>query len=130
MFWRKKDLNIGELGEKIAGKYLKGKGYKIIEYNYQNKTGRRVGEIDIVTQLGEQIVFVEVKSRIVKEGSLVLPEENITRDKLQKLQRIAKEYIREKYFWDKSYRFDAVAVLFSENRKNVLEIKHLESIFY
>ncbi len=131
MFWnKKKDKNIGNLGEQIAGKYLKQKGFKIIEFNYQNKKGRRLGEIDIIAKEEEQIVFIEVKSRISKGTDVILPEENITRDKLYKLQKIAQSYIRENDYWDKAYRFDAVSILFDEGGKNVLEIRHLESIFY
>lgn len=131
MFWNKnKDKNIGNLGEKEAGKYLKKKGFKIIEFNYQNKKGKRLGEIDIIAVEGQQIVFVEVKSRISNRLEIILPEENITRDKLHKLQKIAQSYIRENDYWDKDYRFDAVSILFDESGKNILEIRHLESIFY
>lgn len=131
MFWSKnKDKNIGSLGEKEAGKYLKKKGFKIIEFNYQNKKGKRLGEIDIIAKEGQQIVFVEVKSRISNELEIILPEENITRDKLYKLQKIGQSYIKEKDCWDQPYRFDAVTILFDENGKNILEIRHLESIFY
>lgn len=131
MFWNKnKDKNIGSSGEKEAGKYLKKKGFKIIEFNYQNKKGKRLGEIDIIAREGQQIVFVEVKSRISKGLEVILPEENITRDKLYKLQKIAQSYIKENDYWDKPYRFDAVTILFDENGKNIIEIRHLQSIFY
>lgn len=132
MFWNKnkKEKSIGVSGEEAAGKYLKKKGYKIIEFNYQNKTGKRLGEIDIVTQKGNQIIFVEVKSRISDGINLILPEENITRDKLFKLQKIINAYINEKNLWECEYRLDAITVLFSLDGKEVLQIRHLESIFY
>ncbi|HBR79435.1 MAG TPA: YraN family protein, partial [Candidatus Moranbacteria bacterium] len=41
---------MGSIGEEIAGEYLRKKGYKIIEFNYQNKKGRRLGEIDIIAK--------------------------------------------------------------------------------
>ncbi|EKE20925.1 MAG: hypothetical protein ACD_7C00427G0001, partial [uncultured bacterium] len=116
MFWNKnKDKKIGSIGEEIAGEYLRKKGYKIIEFNYQNKKGRRLGEIDIIAKKDEQIIFVEVKSRIAKAGRVVLPEENITRDKLYKLQKIAQAYIKGNNLWESAYRFDAVSILFDEN---------------
>lgn len=131
MFWNKnKEKSIGSRGEKVAGKYLKKKGFKIIEFNYQNKTGKRLGEIDIVAKKDKQIVFVEVKSRISDGVTTVLPEENITRDKLHKLQKIINAYINEKDLWECDYRLDAVSILFTEDGKSVLEIRHLESIFY
>ena len=52
-------LHFGKEGEKAAVKFLKKKGYRIIEKNYRNKTG----EIDIVAEQDEVLVFVEVKSR-------------------------------------------------------------------
>lgn len=131
MFWNKdKEKNIGNRGEQLAGKYLKKKGYKIIEFNYQNKTGRRLGEIDIVTKKDNQLVFVEVKSRVSDGKNQILPEENITRDKLYKLQKIINAYLNEKNLWESSYRLDAVSILFAEGGNDVLEIRHLESIFY
>lgn len=130
MFWTKnKEPKVGNLGEELAGEYLKKKGFKIIEFNYQNKKGKRIGEIDIITKKDKQIVFVEVKSRIVSSNKKILPEENITRSKLNKLQKIAQIYIKENNLWETSYRFDAVTILF-DGDKNVLEIRHLESIFY
>jgi putative endonuclease len=130
MFWKNKNISLGSRGEELAGKYLKKKGYKIIQYNYQNKTGKRLGEIDIVAKKDEKIIFVEVKTRLSRGGIVILPEENITRDKLYKLQKIAKDYIRENNLWNSDYHFDAVSILFDENERDVLEIRHLESIFY
>ena len=43
--------------ERIAGEYLKSKGYEILEYNYRSRTG----EIDIIARDGEYLVFCEVK---------------------------------------------------------------------
>lgn len=131
MFWTKKtEESIGNLGEQLAGKYLKKKGYKIIEFNYQNKIGKRLGEIDIVAKKDNQIIFVEVKSRIADGIRVILPEENITRDKLYKLQKIGNFYIKEHNLWESDYRFDAVSILFDKNNNDILDIRHLESIFY
>lgn len=130
MFWKNKKTKVGNLGEEMAGNFLKNKGFEIIQYNYQNKIGKRLGEIDIITKKDGQIVFVEVKTRIARVGKAVFPEENITRDKLYKMQKIAQNYMREKYLIGNSYRFDAVSILLDESGKGALEIRHLESIFY
>ena len=49
----------GALGEKLAARYLKEQGYKILKKNYKNK----LGEIDIIAVDKNEIVFVEVKTR-------------------------------------------------------------------
>ena len=49
----------GALGEKLAAKHLKQQHYKILYKNYKNK----LGEIDIIARDGNEIVFVEVKTR-------------------------------------------------------------------
>jgi len=128
MFWKKKKSNLGQFGEKAAAKYLKQKGYKIVAFNFQNTKGRRVGEIDIIARKKDQIVFVEVKTREMEGYEDTLPEENITRSKLYKLQKIAQVYIYENNLWNHPYRFDAVSVWISRDRKTA-KVKHLESIF-
>ena len=51
---------LGKAGEQFVADYLKSKGYII-----KNRNGRasRYGEIDIVAENHENIVFVEVKTR-------------------------------------------------------------------
>lgn len=120
---------LGSLGEELGCRYLRDKGYTIVETNYCNASGRRIGEIDIVAEKGTELVFVEVKSRLgTEEGSLV-PEEAITRQKLRKLERIAECYVRERRCVEKSYHFDALAILYDMSTKKAF-IRHLEHIFF
>ena len=120
---------LGSLGEDLGSRYLEEKGYVILERNYCNASGRRLGEIDIVAQKGDELVFVEVKSRMGKEGSGLIPEANITRDKLRKLDRIAQCYVREKRSLNRSYHFDALSVLYDSGSKKAF-MRHLEHIFF
>lgn len=131
LFWKNKegDLSTGAYGERTAARYLRGKGYRIIEMNFKNPFGRRLGEIDIIAKKGKEIVFVEVKTRGLKGYGNTLPEENITPMKLQKLNKTGQFYIRSKNLWDFSYRFDAVSVWIMEDGKKA-KIKHIENIFY
>ena len=123
--------SVGYDGERVAEKFLKKQGYKILERNWCNRKGRRIGEIDIVAQDKKDgtIVFVEVKSRKVTKDEIdVLPEEQVTQFKLNKLNRIAEVYIKEKELWDANWRIDVVSVLFVDGEKQP-RIKHIESIF-
>ncbi|HPN96359.1 MAG TPA: YraN family protein [Candidatus Moranbacteria bacterium] len=117
----------GDLGEKAAATFLKNLGYKIIEFNFQNNSGRMLGEIDIIAKDGREIVFVEVKTRQMEKYANTLPEENITYSKLHKLSRIANAYLRQKGWENEEYRFDAVSVWLDLEGKKA-KIKHISHL--
>src|ERR1700740_1260627 len=54
------DLRRGARGEKLACRFLRRNGYRIL---YRNFKGRSGGEIDVVCRDNETLVFVEVKTR-------------------------------------------------------------------
>ena len=54
-----KRLMLGKRGEKVAARFLKRKGCKIVQRNYRCN----FGEIDLIAANGEYLVFVEVKTR-------------------------------------------------------------------
>jgi putative endonuclease len=128
LFWKKEKLSIGSFGEKVAARYLREKGYKILDLNFKNPSGKRLGEIDIVAKKDGEIVFVEVKTRQIIEGRKILPEENIDTKKLHRLNKIARFYINSNNFRSVPYHFDAISVWASEDQKNA-KVKHLENIF-
>ncbi len=118
---------IGDIGEKLAANYLKSKGYKILEMNYSNTSGRQLGEIDIIAKdlKSDDIVFVEVKTRDRIKYGQTLPEENITYPKLRRLERISNAYLNQKKLFHCGYRFDAISVLIDEAFPEKSEIKHI-----
>ncbi|MCX8015284.1 MAG: YraN family protein, partial [candidate division WOR-3 bacterium] len=77
---------LGQAGEKIAIKYLKKQGYKILAQNYRCP----IGEIDIIAQDKEAIVFVEVKTR--QSDYLTKPFESVGQKKQEKLRSLAEYY--------------------------------------
>jgi putative endonuclease len=121
---------VGVLGEELGCRYLKQKGYKILETNYCNASNRRMGEIDIVAQKGKDLVFVEVKTRsrseLLPDG--IVPEASITPAKLHKLERIAAHYLSEKRLTSSAYHFDALAIIYDKATDKAF-IRHLEHIF-
>lgn len=119
----------GRKGEDIATRYLKGKGWKILERNYRNLSGKSLGEIDIIARDADEIVFVEVKARTVAESvEDILPESAITPEKLRRLSRIGESYMIERGKRDRPYRFDAIAIqLFEDGREP--DVRHIRSIF-
>lgn len=58
-FDKKRPSEIGQKGEKMVAEYLKSQGYTVIKRNYKD----RYGEVDIIAEDCENLVFVEVKTR-------------------------------------------------------------------
>lgn len=117
----------GDLGEKTAARYLQDKGYKILGTNFQNKMGRKLGEIDIIAKDKEEIVFVEVKTRDYAKYSDTLPEENINYWKLQRLAKTANLYLRQNRLEKAPFRFDAISVWLDREEKKA-KIKHISHL--
>lgn len=88
----------------LAEGVLRQAGYRILERNYRN----RLGEIDIVAQDGESLVFVEVKTRrSTRFGSAKLA---VTAAKQQKLSVVALAYLKAAGKTAVKARFDVVAI--------------------
>jgi len=88
---------IGVLGEEIACRYLKKRGFTLVERNYR----RPWGEIDVVARRGEVMHFVEVKAVLISRENIsremrVDPLEHVTRTKLEKVARTATSYMNSK----------------------------------
>ncbi|HEY4685902.1 MAG TPA: YraN family protein, partial [Dehalococcoidia bacterium] len=49
----------GDFGERVAASHLEAKGYRILERNWSV----REGEIDLIASRGDDLIFVEVRSR-------------------------------------------------------------------
>ncbi|MDR1961570.1 MAG: ribonuclease HII [Gracilibacteraceae bacterium] len=97
--------DLGERGETIAADFLRAAGLSVVARNYRV----RDGEIDIVAQDGETVVFIEVKTRL--SGRAGRAAENLTQGKLKKMRRVALFYLKEKGYTEwPSMRFDAVTV--------------------
>lgn len=95
----------GETGEEIAEEYLTGLGMKILKRNF--RFGRS-GEIDIIAEDGDALVFVEVKS--AKSAAFGDPLGFVTPGKIKKLRRAAEGYLYINEISGKECRFDVVAV--------------------
>lgn len=94
---------LGIKGEEIAQRYLEQKGLVVLRRNWRH----RKAEVDIVALDGDQIVFVEVKTRT--PGQPVAPHESLRRRKTEMLLEAADAYMRA-YEPDREARIDFVAV--------------------
>lgn len=115
-----KRQDVGARGEKLAADYLKERGYKIIQRNFRC----REGEIDIIAEKGDCLVFVEVRTK--KNTAFGTPEESVTLSKREKLVSLANAYLQA---YDKpplAWRIDVVAVELGPNNR-VSRLEHIEN---
>ena len=92
----------GRLGEREAARYLRKQGYKLLDMNYRS----RFGEIDIVAQDGETVVFVEVKTR--KNAGFAAAMDAVTPIKQEKLRITAQQWLAEN--GERPARFDVIEI--------------------
>ena len=95
---------LGQWGESVAAHHLEGLGYKIVARNWRCARG----EIDLLVQAGEILVFVEVKTR--RGRALGTPEEGVTPAKGRKLLELAQIYLYQHDLAEIEWRIDVVAV--------------------
>jgi putative endonuclease len=102
-------LRRGARGEKLAGRFLRSYGYKILYRNFKPRGG---GEVDIVCRDGDTLVFVEVKTRGGEEFGR--PIEAVDRQKQLRISKGGLAWLRLLDNPDVIFRFDVVEVLWSE----------------
>jgi len=95
---------VGKIGEKMAQKFLKKRGYRVREINFHC----RGGEIDIVAQQRDCLVFIEVRTK--RSLDFGTPEESITQAKKEKLIALALTYIDTHQNLPSLWRIDVVAI--------------------
>jgi len=118
---------IGALCEEQACRYLTERGYKIRARNYTVKGG----EIDIVAQDGEYIVFVEVKARSsdCDQRRFGRPSDAVTKEKKEHFRRAVREYLF-RVGSRKKPRIDVIEIIMTEEGGNSsFDIKHFIGAF-
>ena len=113
-------LSVGRQGEELAARYLRRRGYKILESNYRTK----FGEIDLICEKKRQLVFVEVRTRSSDDFGGAAA--SVGRDKRRRLCRAAQAFIIERGLDERRARFDVVAVKFGGRKPG---IEHLADAF-
>ncbi len=111
----------GRLGEDLAARHLAAQGYRILARNVRTPHG----EIDLIAQQGEEIVFVEVKTRTTT--AFGWPEEAVTRRKLDHLAAAALHWLAQHPEIEAPWRVDVMAIRLLPGREQV-EIRHFEDV--
>lgn len=112
----------GQRGEAIAARYLERKGYGIIAANWRCAHG----EIDLIMRDGDELVFVEVRTR--RSAVNGLAQESVTPSKQRRLALLADAYLHEldeaHMPWHGGWRIDVVAVQFIGEHARVQHLQH------
>lgn len=114
----------GKCGEDAACSYLKKNKYIIIERNHRNKCG----EIDIIATKGDDLVFVEVKTR--RSQRFGTPAEAVTYYKKRNFVNTARWYLMNNPT-EKNIRFDIIEVFgtLTGDSFEMENINHYEQVF-
>lgn len=101
-------------GRDIACLHLEDQGWEVVERGWKGKSGKA----DIIARNGDVLAFIEVKtSQFPPEG---LPEEAVGLGKRREYEDIAAEYIFTHELDSTRIRFDAMALLLSDDGKAFL----------
>lgn len=114
---------IGKSGEDKTAAFLRKCGWNVIKRNYQC----RFGEIDIIAENREYIIFVEVKTR--GENSMFSPAEAVTAAKQERIMLTAQDFLR-KYETVLQPRFDVAEVIVSKvGNAEKYSLNYIENAF-
>lgn len=114
--------SVGKIGEDKAAGYLAKNGYRIRERNYRC----RFGEIDIVAEKAEYIVFVEVKSRI-QGPDKISPLISVTKAKQIQVRKLGEIYLNHRKIGGSQPRFDVIGITFADESR--FELEHIKNAF-
>src|SRR5438876_2617810 len=110
-------LRIGIRGEKLARRFLRQNGYKVLYRNFRGHSG---GEIDIVCRDDDTLVFVEVKTRAREDFGR--PFAAVDRQKERRISRGGLAWLRMLDNPEILFRFDVVEVIVADDAKPRLEL--------
>lgn len=113
----------GNEGEALAEEYLRDKGFQVLARNYRTK----IGEIDLILNREDLLVFAEVKSR--KSHRFGKGFEAVDHKKQQTLRRVAEQYLayeKQRMKPRMTMRFDVVDVFV---QGETVTVNHIENAF-
>jgi putative endonuclease len=115
-------LVVGRKGERLAARYLRRNGHKILFRNFRAPHG---GEVDIVCRdkRHNELVFVEVKTRSSEDFGR--PLDAVNRKKRRLILRGAMTWLRMLDMPDIVFRFDVIEVIIS----SPVDVRHIENAF-
>lgn len=119
---RGRDFNLGRQGERVACRFLRRKGLKIVEQSMRNA----YGEIDLIAVDQRTIVFVEVKTR--SSDLAGDPVEAVDPQKQRRMTGAALAYLKAHHLLNCASRFDVVTLIWS-SKDAIPQVEHIENAF-
>lgn len=113
---------LGAKGERLAAKYLRRQGYRLLERNFRSPGG----EIDIIAQDGDGLVFVEVKTRRGRREEFI--KASVNRNKMRRLVRTSLYYLKGAKINYQTARYDVVFIKTADRPPAVEHIKNAFSL--
>ncbi len=113
-------LAVGQAGENAAASFLISLGYSVVVRNFRC----RQGEIDLIVEQKNTLVFVEVKTRA--QSGKEHATQAVDYKKRVRLIRAASQYLSQNELWDRACRFDVIVVS-PQNRR--YECEHYINAF-
>ncbi len=122
-FFGAKNTNrtLGKSGEQAALNFFIKRGYTLLERNYRVPCG----EIDLILEKRQVLVFVEVKAR--RSSRYGLPQEAVGQTKQQRILKAAMWYCRERGLQGRELRFDVIALMFHPDGS--CDVDHIPNAF-
>ena len=116
-------IEFGSWDEELEGKFLKDGGYEILDRNYRKPWG----EVDIIAEKNDILIFVEVKASDSPAPEGFEPEKRVNDDKIKRIKRAAQTYIQQNNLDDRSWQIDLVAIELNKE-KGTAKITHFKNI--
>ena len=114
---------LGDWGESQAVRFLKKRGYGIVERNWST----RWGEIDIIAFKDGRYIFFEVKTSLTPSEHGFLPERNVGSRKVKSLHRTIEVFLSQHDVpLDSEWQLDVITIsILKDNNKAM--VKHFEN---
>jgi putative endonuclease len=116
-------VRLGKHGEDMAANYLRASGCGILASNYRCPWG----EIDLIAQDGQELAFVEVRTR--RSTRYGTPQESITSRKAEHLVAAAQDYLQnhasENDWEELPWRIDLVSICLTDGQSSP-QIDHIK----
>jgi putative endonuclease len=111
---------LGDAGEAAAAEHLAKAGYRLVARNHRCPRG----EVDLIVEQGDLIIFVEVRTR--ETAAFGSPEETVGAKKQRRVVLAARDFLARRRGPPRGVRFDVISIVDSPGG---IELTHYPNAF-